>query len=259
MSRTAVLAVGLALFFAATGIGGASYAAADDFSIENSVYDGRELISRSTTLFVGDKVYDLLSNPDEAIVFDLSGDRITLVDNVRRVRCELTTGDVSEFCEQVRARARNSGSESIRFAADPEFRESLDPETNEVLLAGTWLEYRARTTAPKNAEVLKRYESYVSRQAQLNTLVNPGAPPPSARLKLNEALARRQQLPEQVSLRRMSSETGGGKSLRAEHHYTWRLGEPDHQRIAAVEQKLASYPPVSVGNFIDGLTTSARR
>lgn len=259
MSRAALLVVALALVGVAAGPEFSSFAAAEDFSIENSVYDGRDLIARSTTLFVGDKAYDLLTNPDEAIIFDLAGDRITLVDNVRRVRCDLTTGEVTDFCEQVRARARKSSSESIRFAADPEFRELLDPETNEIVLTGTWLEYRSRATAPKNAEVLKRYEGYVLRQAQLNTLMNPGAPPPSARLKLNEALARRQQLPEQVSLRRTSSESGGGKSLRAEHHYTWRLGEPDLRRIAEVDQKLASYPPVSVSNFIDGLAKSARR
>lgn len=253
-----MLAVGLALLFGLTGPGG-GHAAADDFTIENSVYDGRDLIGRSTTIFAGDKAYDLLTNPDEAILFDLAGDRITLVDNVRRVRCDLSAAEVAEFCDGVRNRARASGNESLRFAADPEFRESLDPETNEIVLAGTWLEYRARAVAPKSAEDLKRYEAFVLRQAQLNTLINPGAPPPAARLKLNEALARRQQLPEQVSLRRISAETGGGKSLRAEHHYTWRLGDPDRQRIAAVEQNLPIYKSVPFGAYRDGLTKAARR
>jgi len=251
-------AVGLTLVVASASFG-LGVAAAEDFSIENSVYDGRDLIGRTTTIFVGEKAYDLLTNPDEAIVFDLAADRITLVDNVRRVRCEISAAEVAQFCERVRDRARSSGTESMRFAADPEFRESLDPETNEIVLASPWLEYRARAVAPKSAEVLKHYEAYVHRQAQLNTLVNPGAPPPSARLKLNEALARRQQLPEQVQLRRIAVETGGGKSLRAEHHYTWRLGDPDRQRVAAVEKGLAEYKAVPVGTYLDGLAKSARR
>jgi hypothetical protein len=257
MSRNTLLWAGLIMIAGLTGVG--SPATADDFSIENSVYDGRDLIGRSTTLFVGDKVYDLLTNPDEAIIFDLAADRITLLDHVRRVRCDILTEEVARFCEGVRQRARASGSEAMRFAADPELKESLDPETNEIVLAGTWLEYRARTSPPKSAEVLRRYEAYVLRQAQFNTLMNPGAPPPSARLKLNEALARRQQLPEQVSLRRSSPEAGGGKSLRAEHHYTWRLGEPDRERIAAVEQRLAAYPQVPIGEYVDSLTKAARR
>jgi hypothetical protein len=256
MSRTH-LTVCLALFFATAGFGG-GLAEADDFSIENSVYDGRDLIGRTTTMFVGDKAYDLLTNPDEAIVFDLAGDRISMVDNVRRVRCEVSAAEVAEFCKRVCDRARASGTDALKFAADPDFRESLDPETNEIVLAAPLLEYRARTVAPKNAEVLKRYEAYVLRQAQLNTLINPGAPPPSPRLKLNEALARRQQIPEQVSLRRISPESGG-KSLRAEHHYTWRLGEPDLQRVAAVEKGMAEFQIVPVGNYLEGLAKSARR
>ena len=257
MSRTAILAVGAALFFGLTGPGG-GYVAADEFSIENSVFDGRDLIGRSTTLFAGDKVYDLLAKPDEAIVFDLAADRITLVDNVRRVCCEFSTAAVADFCERVRNRARTSPSEATRFAADPEFRESLDPETNEIVLAGDWLEYRARAVAPKSAEMLKRYEAYVLRQAQLNTMLNPGAPPPSPRLKLNEALARRQQIPEQVTLRRISAETGKSKSLRAEHHYTWRLGDPDNERIAEVERRMASYKSIPVGDYLDAAKSASR-
>jgi hypothetical protein len=259
MARTAFLVIGLTVSGLFFGSGGVSPAAADDFSVENSVYEGRNLVGRSTTLFAGDKVYDLLTSPDEAIVFDLAAERITLVDNGRKFTCEFSTEEVVRFCDRVRDRARSSGTESMRFAADPDFRESLDPETNEVVLAGAWLEYRARTTAPPNAEVLKRYEAYVLRQAQLNTLMNPGAPPPSARLKLNEALARRQQLPQQVSLRRISVETGGGKSLRAEHHYTWRLGDPDRERIAAVERALESHRPVTVREYLDGGKKTASR
>src|SRR5688572_29095702 len=210
----------------------AAVAAAQDFSIENKVFDGRELVASSTTLVSGDRAYDFLVRPDETIILALDSGTIDLLDNARKIRARVTADELKSFNDSLRQKAERSGSEAMRFYAAPSFREELDPETREIVLASPWLEYRARPTSPPNADVLRRYEKYVSQQARLNTLVNPGSPPALPRLELNAALARRQMLAEKVSMRRTADGSRGAASLEAEHRFTWRLDDPDRRRIA---------------------------
>lgn len=234
-------------------------ASAGDFAMDSKVYDGKRLMGESTTLFVGSKVYDFLKQPDETIVLAPAEGRIVLMDNVRRVRTELTTAEVAAFCEQLREKARQSESESIRFFADPEFREALDPETDEVTLGSAFIEYRAKTLAPPSADELRRYQQHLSWQAQLNAVLNPGSPPPFARMKLNEALATRQLLAEQVTMRRTAIVRGFGSALRSEHHYTWRIDDPDRRRIEEVNDRLASYRLVSAPEYLRPLVAGAEK
>lgn len=234
-------------------------AAGADFSIESKVYDGGDLVATSTTLFAAGKVYDLLAELDEAIVCDLAAGRIVVVDSRRKLRTEVTATQAAEFCERLRERARSNGSDYLKFMAEPEFHEELDAETNELVLSSPWMDYRVRTTAPKDAEALRHYQEYVRLQSMVNTVLNPGAAPPFARWKLNEALARRQVVPEEVSMRRKSLVPGFGKSLRAEHHFSWRLGDPDRRRIAEVDAKLADYRAVPISEYLKPLVEKARR
>jgi hypothetical protein len=238
----------------------ATVAAGQDFSIENKVFAGRELVASSTTLLVGNQAFDFLVRPDETIILALDTGTIDLLDNARKIRARVTAEELAAFNDALKQKAERSGSEAMQFYAAPVFREELDPETREIVLSSTWLEYRAKPTSPPNADVLRRYEKYVSQQAQLNTLVNPGAPPALPRLELNAALARRQMLAEQVSMRRTTSlSPGSPNTLRAEHRFTWRLDEPDHRRIEEAEQRLVSYRLVSVGEYVRLLVESARR
>ncbi|MGC3969754.1 MAG: hypothetical protein QM775_21210 [Pirellulales bacterium] len=119
-----------------------------EFVVENEVFDGKQSIGGSTTIFVGGKAYDFLKGADEAVVFDPAAGRITLVDFERRVRSELTLEQITDFITQMRERAMRSGSDFARFTAQPEFGQRLDAETNELVLSSALLEYRASTTAP---------------------------------------------------------------------------------------------------------------
>ena len=237
----------------------AAPAAAQDFSIVNKVYSGRDLVSSSTTLFEGDRAYDFLVHPDETIILSPVEGKIDLLDNANKIRAEVTNEELTSFGEALRQKAQRAESEAMRFYAEPAFREELDPETREVVLSSPWITYRAKPVAPPNADVLRRYEKYVSWQAQLNALVNPGAPPAGPRMELNSALARRQMLAEEVSVRRTSTAPGGNASLRAEHRFTWQLGDPDRARIAEAKQRMQSYRLVPVSEYVRMLMQTARR
>jgi hypothetical protein len=234
-------------------------ASAQEFSIESKVYDGRDLTSSSTTLFVDGKAYNFLGKPDETVVMSPKDGRIVLLDNTRRMRTDLTTNDVVAFCEQLRMKAERASSEALQFYAAPDFTEKLDAETQEVVLHSPYMEYRAKMLSPPTAAVLKSYEDYALWQARLNAAINPGAPPPNARQKLNDALARRQSLPSEVSLKRTSIIPGFGKTLRAEHLYTWRLDDPDRRRIAQADERLATYKTVPLAEYLRPAVESAKR
>lgn len=230
-----------------------------DFSIENKVYDGRDLVAASTTLFADQRVYDFLVNPDETIILAPIEGKIDLLDNRNRVRAEVTTDVLTKLGDALKQKAERAESEAMRFYAAPTFREQLDPETREIVLESSWVTYRAKPVAPPNADVLRLYEKYVSWQAHVNALLNPGAPPPGPRLELNAALARRQMLAEQVSVRRTSMAPGGSGSLRAEHQFTWRLDDPDRRRITEAQQRLLSYRLVSLTEYVRLLTQTASK
>lgn len=248
-----------AIFALLLGSASVLAARAGDFSIENKVYDGRDLVSSSTTLFIDSKAYDFLSKPDQTIIVAPLDGRIVLLDNARKVRTDVALEGLAMFCDQLRTKAERASSEAIRFYAAPEFREQIDPETKELVLASAFVEYRARTTSTADAATLKNYDQYMAWQARLNSLLNPGAPPPTARLKLNEALARRQVVAEEVTMRRTSLVPGFGKTLRAEHRFTWSLGEPDRRRIDAADTCCGTYRVVPPNEYLNPLIEQAKR
>lgn len=259
MDRSKLVRAAMVAALFAAGFASIAPASAQDFSIENKVYNGRNLVSSSTTLFNGDRVFDFLVHPDETIILSPNEGKISLLDNANKIRAEVTTDALMNFGDALRQKAEGSGSEAMRFYAAPNFREELDPETREIVLSSPWITYRAKPVAPPNADVLRRYEKYVSWQAQLNALVNPGAPPAGPRLELNAALARRQMLAEQVSMRRTSPAPGGNASLRAEHRFTWQLGDPDRARIAEAQKRLESFNLVPINEYVRRLVQTAGR
>ncbi|MBA4018122.1 MAG: hypothetical protein C0483_13200 [Pirellula sp.] len=228
----------------------ATAARAEDFAVENSVFDGKQKLGGSQTIFLEGKVYDFLAESSEAAVFDLAAGRVALCDSSRRVRTELTTQELADFALRLRDRALAGGSEFVKFAAQPTFAQKLEPESNEIVLSSDMLTYRAATVAPKNAEVLRNYQTFIHWQTQLNAIVNPGAPPPQARLMLNDALASRQLLPERITMHRTATMPGLGKTLRAEHAYQWRVSEEQRRRIAELDVLRSDYRLVPIGEYM---------
>jgi len=259
MLRTSSIRASLCVATCLVAVVSPSVGHGQDFGIESKVYDGRDLISSTTTLFDKGRIYDFLAQPDETIILAPDDGRIVLLDNTRKLRTEVTTEMLEQFCESLRQKAERSTSESVRFYAAPQFREQLDADTDEVVLSSPWLEYRVKTVEPPNGEVLRQYEKYVQWQSRLNALMNPGAPPPNPRLELNAALARRQLLAEEVSMRRTSLVPGMGKSLRAEHRFTWRLDDPDRRRIDEALQRLTAYQLAPLSEYLRPAVEQSRR
>jgi hypothetical protein len=228
--------------------------AAEDFRIETKIYvgDEKEPVSTTTTLFQRGVVYDLLDSPPQTAVFRKPGGgkpgRFILLDPERRVRTELSTDQLADVMNKLRNWASRQRDPFLKFAANPQFAESFDRGTGQLLLTSQEESYVLKTEPADEPDALAQYREFLDWYARLNTLLEAG-PPPEPRLAVNAALARYQVVPVSVELTR----TGEKQKLRAEHEFTWLLSKQDLARIDDACSALAGYRPVDNEEFLAGM------
>jgi len=222
---------------------------AQDFKIENRVYDGKKLVGGSTTIYAA-RTYDFVDEPAETVIYDAATKRFTLLDGKRQTRCELTAEQVADFCQRVAERAKTSDSSYVQFMAKPDFTVEFDNAKKELVLNSAFMTYKAKTVAPRDLDALSRYQDFTYRQAQLNTVLVPGSQPPAARLKLHAAMAERQMMAEEITLKRATVIPNMGRPLRAEHKIGWTLDEADRKRVADAQQQAATFVPLPIAEFM---------
>lgn len=227
------------------------HTAAEDFRVETKIFAGENVIpiSETTTLFFGGNVYDFIKSPAQTAVFTKpSGQRASrfiLLNDEQKLRTEFSTEQLATTMEKVRAFASQHKDPFLNFAANPDFEETFEPKTGQLVLASHMESYRVDTQPMEHADAAKDYRNFLDWYAQLNTLLT-GGPPPQPRLELNKALARRKVLPLKVELSRI----GEKEPLRAEHEFTWRLSQEDKKRIDRVQAALAGYRTVENKEFV---------
>ncbi len=228
-------------------------AVAEDFRIETKIFvgDKEEPVSSTTTLFQGGVVYDFLGVTDQIAVFRKPGGgragRFILLDPERRVRTELSTDQVASAMNKLRNWAARQRDPFLKFAANPQFEETFDRKTGQLLLASHEESYTIKTTPADAPDALAEYREFLDWYARLNTLLQAG-PPPEPRLQVNAALARYQIIPVTVELARL----GEKEKLRAEHEFTWMLSKQDYARIDDACASLAAYRPVNNEEYLQG-------
>jgi hypothetical protein len=223
----------------------------EGFRIETKIYvgDEEEPQGESTTLFLDGVVYDFLARPAQTAVFRRSSGgkpgRFILLSNEHRLRTEISTDKLSGAMEKLKEWAGRQRDPFLQFAANPEFEESFERGSGQLVLASHLENYWVTTAPADDPQSLDEYRQYLDWYTRLNALLSAG-PPPEPRLRLNEALARRKAVPLTVELTR----AGEKEPLRAEHDFTWRLSQDDMQKIEEVRASLASYRAVSNEEFL---------
>jgi hypothetical protein len=231
----------------------ASTTGAEGFRIETVVYVGDEEqpASEATTLFLDGVVYDFLTKPEQTAVFRKPAagkpGRFILLNPRERIRTEFTTEQLTGAMQKLRTWAARQDDPFLQFAADPEFKESFEPESGQLVLASHLESYTVETDRVEHAQALAEYREFLDWYARLNTLLS-GGPPPEPRLRLNAALARHEVVPLKVELKRGRE----NELLRAEHKFTWRLSNADVERIDDVRASLAAYKSVPNEEFMRG-------
>ncbi len=219
---------------------------AQEFRIENKVFvDGDEVADiESTTIFLDGVVYDFLQQPREVIIFDSSHGRFVLLDLQRRLKAEVSTAQVTAFTEWIKqwAAARDDG--LLRFLADPKLEKKQEGEY--WVFSSSWITYRIKPQQPSDTRIAPLYRNFASWYCRLNTMLNPGARPPFARMIIDEALAAEGLIPQEVEL---SIREGKGwwpkrTTIRSRHRLVPHLVQSDRDRIRQADQFIGMFLPV---------------
>jgi hypothetical protein len=232
-------------------LAGVDRAVAEGFRIETKIFveDEDEPASTATTLFLGGVVYDFLGEPAQIAVFRKPGGgkpgRFILLDSERRIRTELSTDQLAGAMTKLRTWAARQKDPFLKFAANPQFEESFDRESGQLVLASHEESYTIETAPADEPAALAEYREFLDWYTRLNALLSAG-PPPEPRLQVNAALARHHIVPVKVELTR----AGKKKPLRAQHEFTWRLSKDDLERIDDACASLAAYRPVENEEFL---------
>jgi hypothetical protein len=227
-------------------------APAEDFRVENRVYSGgnKQPTSVSCTVFHQSAVYDFLQNPAETIVFDKAAKRFVILDDTRRIRTELGNKELERFAEKMKDRAVKGQDPLMQFLADPIFEERYDSARRELTLSSDLVNYKAILTSADNA-VVSQYREFSDWYARLNAILIAGSRPPFARLKLNEALARRDAIAREVTLTITTLKDGKSQvaEVRSEHLLSLALTPSDLKPIENARKAMTGYKPVSFEQY----------
>ncbi|MCC6127518.1 MAG: hypothetical protein IT426_21380 [Pirellulales bacterium] len=221
---------------------------AEDFRIENRVFvEGqKEPVSRSLTLFQGKVVFDFMLEPAEITIFDNTAGRFILLNMANREQTVLPFGEIEAFAKKLKQLANKQKDPLSKFFADPKFEERFDAAGKELTFASPWVTYRVTANAAENAEVAARYREFSDWYARINAMLHPGSRPPQARLQVNEALARRVVLPQEVHLTLTSVNKNALQktSLRSEHVFAPGLVPADFERIQQAREAAEKFTSV---------------
>jgi len=229
-----------------------SVAVATDFRIVSEVYFDKDVVSTNRTLFRAGVVYDYLKAPGLTTVFDPARQRFILLDPATKLRCEVDTVQVAQFNNALRTRADQNADPLLRFMAQPNFAIEENQPPGTLKLTSPLITYQLKTMRVEDAEALRQYIEFCDWYAQLNTMVNPGSPPPFARMKVNQELRKRQEMPLEVELTISVRQPRGGNrqvALRSRHQIAWRLLGEDSVLIDQTAEEMAIFKEVTFQEF----------
>lgn len=210
---------------------------AEDFRMQTEVFQGREKVAQTLTLFVkGDLVYDFIQDDDQqtlqTTVFDWRRRRFILLDVKRQLKTEISTVQLMEVLDYLAQR--------IPQPDDSEFQVDVAANNKQLTLRGKKLAYEAVGSTPKEAIATHRYQLFADWYARLNATRN-GNPPPFARIQLNAELARKGLIPAQIT----RTVHGNRKLVRSKHSTLWTLSNTDRTRIQKTGDQIAQFRSVT--------------
>lgn len=248
------IALGVVLSLGTTS---ADLVQAAEFRIETRVYRGDDAdpLNSTTTLFRDGRVYDIPRTPIgpcDVTVFDPRNGRFILLDTKRKLKTELQMSLIDEYVDLQRARARKGDSPFLQFLADPEFEESYDEPNQQVELESAFMTYKLTTQEVASPEAMQQYGDFADGFTKLTPVLEIAAPPPFARLVVNQALRERNLIPDRVEMTaRPDGEVGSKQEfkLRSEHDVAWKLLGEDRTKIDQIVNQIGTYKAVQLDEF----------
>lgn len=198
--------------------------------------------SVSLTIFHAGRVYDYIDSVGEVIVFEPTENRFTIMSATRSLSTTVDFDEVRQILKVARHETEKyvdqlaeknddkipPAAESLIAQFIPRFEESWKPQSNELILANPYIQYRVLTVATDEEATGDAYLHYADWIARLNFVLHPQTMYPEPRVRLNEALRGRNLIPVEVDLTLNGPHP---QRLRAEHKITWKLDNTDRSLI----------------------------
>lgn len=242
-----VLAIGVLAGNLASGILTGSLAVAGDFRVDTEVLVGREKepIAENLTVFSGGRVYDfLLGDTKEIAIWDPIRGEIHLLDEARQLRTTIAIRELAESLSDLRAKA----TESDQIAAfDPKFEVQMDEESGWLTMSSKRLTYRVKGSKPQLDGAVQQYLEFADWYARLNAIRN--GFPPFARNSVNQEVAQRGWLPEEIERTSTGSLPGQKTVVRSRHITNWSLSKSDRKRVERAGEFLSTFKQVAFAEY----------
>jgi hypothetical protein len=231
---------------------------ADEFRLHSKVYLGKdeEPAYENVTLFRDGLVYDLLSDPDEVVVFDTAKKRFVILSPPRRVRAEISLEMIETSIQYIRQNlARKLPSENpqdslIGFVLNPKYEIQAAEGSDAVEFIGRWMSYRLKTTPARTPTAAAQYAEFLSGYTKLSAMKKA---PLLARGPINAWLASKGRIPVEIEVTQFRRGPLGGmkpqSTDRSEHVLTWQLPTQDRQKIEQIERWLVEFQPVGFNEY----------
>jgi len=226
-------------------------AMAQDIRVYTEVMDvaregGSKELSHSVTYFHAGSAYDYMPDVGEVVIFEPIHSRFIILGDDYSAT-EVSFAEVNHFLETAQTETvkyinelsvsseKNAllNSKLLQFQLAPDFRETFDPNTNQLSMTGSYLSYNVKATKVESPNIVLQYLEYADWAKRLNYVLHPQPTLPNARLQLNEALRKRQLLPTEVE---MSLHLDPPVRFKVVHEFSEKLQPIDRQHIRRWEQ-----------------------
>lgn len=220
---------------------------AQEFRIRTTVYHHQQdldpaIVSRSVSIFHGDKVFDLVDGLGEITIFDPARKRLIILNESRMIKAVINYDEIKnllnvgrhqtqEYIHDQLKRKQSTGKEiaaQLKFQLDPVFGIQFEESKKQLVLESQLINYRVQCVVPQQKAAVGSYLQFADWMARLNYVLHPYTLPPASRIMLNEELRSRDLIPTEVELQTRLEEK---LHLRAEHRIHWKLDHKDRGLI----------------------------
>lgn len=218
-----------------------------EFRIDTDILFGNEKApsKQSLTLFAEGVFYDFSKDDPNAItMIDPQRNRIILLDGKRNIQTTIDMAELSKYVESAKQQAGTPDLQLLLKAADEVV---FDEDTKTCTVGIKQIKYVATTQIPPDSLIAKQYADFANWSARLNAVYPPNRAP-YVRMRLNDELASRGLVPDEISIQ---TALASGKSANARCRLLalWRLSTDDKASIKSVGEKLAKYSKLDSSKF----------
>ena len=187
---------------------------------------------------------------------DLNGDDVPelIISSTTQTQCSITVNEMAESERMMKALIPSVKDEFIKTCLDPQFEIKQDPETNEWIYDSPKLTYRIKTIPEQYEGQAKAYADFANRYALLNVILSPQNMPPLARMEVNNDLAKKRLLPEEIFITlqpkyKPLTISKGKETIRTTHTIIKGLGNADMNQIRQAGERYGRYKQVSFEQY----------